>query len=83
MMILVRLVQSSKIPGRLFVLTLLLIVTLVRPVQPLKAFVWIAVTVSGIVILARLVHPRKAPLPMSVTPSGIVTLVRLLQRLKA
>ena len=58
-------------------------VTLVRPVQPEKAFHPISVTLSGMVTLVSFAQPSKAPPPISVTPAGMVTLVRFAQPSKA
>ena len=58
--------------------TLLGIVTLVRPVQPANAVSPMLVTLSGMVTLVRLGSHERID-PMLVTLLGIVTLVRLAQ----
>jgi hypothetical protein len=63
--------------------TLLGIVRLVRPLQPMNAPSPMLVTPLEIVRLVRPVHPSNAPLPMLVTPLGIVRLVRPLQPMNA
>ena len=59
--------------------TLLGIVTEVRPLQSLKAFCPISLTLLGIETEVRPLHPSKADSPMLVTLLGIVTEVRPLQ----
>ena len=59
--------------------TLLGIVTEVRPLQPEKAELPILVTLLGIETEVRPLQPEKAELPMLVTLLGIVTEVRPLQ----
>ena len=57
-------------------MTLLGIVTLVRPLQPENAWDPILITLLGIVTLIRPLQPPNAPFPILVTLLGIVTLVR-------
>ncbi len=59
--------------------TLLPIVTEVRPLQPEKAYCPMLVTLLGIVTEVRPLQPEKAKPPMLVTLLGIVTEVRPLQ----
>ena len=53
--------------------TLLGIVTVVKPVQPSKAHIPIEVTLLGIVTVVKPVQPSKAERPIEVTLLGIVT----------
>ena len=55
------------------IVTLLGIVTLVRPWHFLNALQLTTDTPSGIIILVRLVQRQNASVPISVTPSGITT----------
>ena len=59
--------------------TLLGIVTLVRPLQPENAWFSMLVTLLGIVTLVMPLQPENACFSMLVTLLGIVTLVRPLQ----
>ena len=61
--------------------SLLLMVTLVRPVQSANAEPPMLVTELPMVTLVKPVQYSNAPLPMLVTDSGIVTLVRPVQPL--
>ena len=58
-------------------------VTLVKPVQPEKAYQPILATPSGMVTLVRAVQSAKAYQPISFTLSGMVTRVRLVNFWKA
>ena len=67
--------QYSKANSSILV-TLLGIVTVVRPVQSMKAQFPMLVTLLGIVTEIRPVHFPKAPPPILITLLGIVTEVR-------
>ena len=55
--------------------TLAGMVTLVRPLQLMKAYMPMLVTLFGMVTLVRLVHSQKALAPILVTPSSTTMLV--------
>ena len=62
--------------------TLLGIVTEVRPMHPKKALPPMPVTFSGIVIVVKEMHLSKAQAPMVVTLLGMITELSLLQHEK-
>ena len=62
-------------------MTLLGILTDVRPLQPLNAYSPMEVTLLGIVTVVRLVQPWKVRVLIAVTPFGMLTDVRLVHLL--
>ena len=73
----------GMVPGQYLPVYPVLIVTLVRLVQPRKTLSPMLVILLGSVILVRLLQFQKAQYPMLVTLSGMMTLVRLVQFQKA